>query len=209
MKKQLLLIILFGTFFCFRASAQDQGGGWDKRTNVYGVETRTNAFEVGAEYLLPGGGDFGNVYKNGFGGALRYRFGVAQYKSLLVSAGYNTFKGEVALPGNNAPVNVRANFIPIKVGMKFGLSDYVYLAGEVGTTIGLGVKGIDDVNLFVRDSYQIKGALFNFAPSFGILIPSKNKNYLDLSIRYEGMSVNRDFNFFTGIRAAYGFNIAR
>ncbi|OOQ56427.1 hypothetical protein BC343_18425 [Mucilaginibacter pedocola] len=180
----------------------------DKRTNVYGVETRTNAFEVGADYLLPAG-NFGNVYNNGFGGVVRYRFGVAQYKSIMASVGYNTFKGEVILPGNNPKASVRANFIPIKIGAKFGLSNYLYLAGEMGATVALGVNGRDNVNEYVRDTYQIKGALFTVAPSFGVLIPSKNKNYFDLSVRYEGYSYKQSFTFFTGLRAAYAFNIAR
>jgi len=204
MKKILLFSIAFGVFYCSKLSAQQM----DKRTSVYGVDKRTSSIEAGIEYLMPHG-DFGKIYDNGFGGVIRYRYAVSEFKSLLASVGYNTFKGQVVLPGNNPAVDVRANFIPIKIGLKFGLSNYLYAAGEIGGTVGLGVSGVDKINPYVKDLYQIKGALFNFAPTFGVLIPAKNKNYLDLSIRYEGMSYARDVKFFTGIRAAYGFNIAR
>lgn len=203
MKKVLLFCLVSGIFFASQVSAQD------KRTSVYGVERRTNALEVGAEYLIPGG-DFGKVYNdNGFGAAVRYRFAVTEFNSLLVSVGYNTFKGKLALPGNNPVVDIRNNFIPIKVGMKFRFLKYAYLAGEFGGTIALGITNLDKINPYVAQQYQMKGVALNFVPTFGFQIPANNKNYIDLSIRYEGMSYQQDVKFFTGIRAAYAFDIAR
>jgi hypothetical protein len=203
MKKIILSAIAAGVLFCFtQASAQD------KRTSEFGVDKRTNSLEIGVDYLMPYG-DFGKIYDDGVGAAIRYRVGITEGKSLLASVGYNTFKGQLVLPGNNPKTDLRANFLPIKVGMKFQLFKYVYVAGEIGPTFALGVQGTDNINSFVADDYKINGLLFNFAPSVGVLIPAGGKNYIDLGIRYEGMTSNLHSIFFTGIRAAYTFDIAR
>ena len=203
MKKNILIYILLAGFFNLsKLSAQD------KRTSIYGVEMRTNSLEVGAEYLKPSG-DFSNVYNNGFGASLRYRFALSEHKSLLASVGYNTFKGEVDLHGTNPIVGLHANFIPVKVGLRFRFFKYVYAAGEIGTVIKLGISGIEDVNEYARDEYRIKGLLFDFAPTLGVQIPTTGKNYLDIGFRYEGMTNSQQQIFFTGIRASYAFNIKR
>ncbi|TCC99093.1 hypothetical protein EZ449_21440 [Pedobacter frigidisoli] len=204
MKRSIQLsTIVFGLFFCFsHALAQD------KRTSEIGVEKRTNALEIGVEYLK-GLGDFGDIYDNGIGGAVRYRFGVTEHKSLLASVGYMNFMGNLALPGNNKAVDLNARFIPIKIGMKFRFLKYVYVAGEIGGTIALGVKGVENINSFVASQYEIKGTLFNYTPTIGVQIPTTGKNYVDLGIRYEGMIIDQRSTSFFGIRAAYAFDVAR
>ncbi|MFD0793427.1 hypothetical protein ACFQZX_07340 [Mucilaginibacter litoreus] len=201
MKRKLLIVTVLVTICRFSALAQD------KRTSVYGVERRTNSFEIGAEYLM-GQGDFGKIYKNGFGGAIRYRFAITEFKSLLASIGYTNFNGKVILPGN-PEVDVSAGFIPVKIGMKFRFLKQVYFAWELGPTIALGVNGTDKINPYVAADYKINGVLFNFAPTLGVQIPTTNKNYIDLGFRYEGMVLKSDPKFFTGIRAAYAFDVAR
>jgi len=202
MKKVLLYTAVLCILSAF-APAQAQ----DKRTTEFGVEQRTNALEVGAEYLMPQG-NFSNVYDNGFGAAVRYRLGLTANNSMIASIGYMRFKGQVVLAGNNPAADVNANFIPLKIGLKFRFLKYIYAAGEIGGTISLGVNGTDQINSLVVDQYRIKGFLLNFAPTIGVQIPVKAKNYLDLGIRYEGMTSGDPF-YFTGIRAAYAFNLAR
>lgn len=203
MRKFLLFSFLLVALFAFRVLAQD------KRTSVYGVERRTNSLEIGADYLLPHG-DFGKVYNNdGFGADVRYRFAITEFKSLLVSVGYNSFTGKLALPGNNPVVDIGNKFIPIKVGMKLRFLNYAYVAWDIGGAIALGVSNINKINPYVAQSYQMKGFAFDFAPSFGFQIPAYKKNYVDLSMRYEGMSYQQSVKFFTGIRAAYAFDIPR
>jgi len=203
MKKILLFSFLLAALFAFRVSAQD------KRTSVYGVERRTNSLEAGADYLIPAG-DFGKVYNNnGFGADVRYRFAITEFKSLIVSVGYNSFTGKLALPGNNPVVDIGNKFIPIKVGMRFRFLQYVYISGEFGGTIALGVSNLNKINPYVAQEYQMKGFAFDFAPTFGFQIPTVKKNYVDLSIRYEGMSYQQSVKFFTGLRAAYAFDIPR
>jgi len=203
MRKIIQSTIAIGMLFCFtRASAQD------KRTSEYGVDKRTNSLEIGAEYLMPQG-DFSNIYDSGFGAAVKYRFAITEFKNITASVGYNTFKGQLDLHGSNPVVDLRASFIPIKIGMKFRFLKYVYAAGEIGSVINLGVDGVENINALARENYKIKGLLFDFAPSVGVQIPADGKNYIDLGIRYEGMINNQQSMYFTGIRAAYAFNIAR
>lgn len=180
----------------------------DKRTSEYGVDKRSNALEVGVEYLKTYG-DFGDIYGDpGVGAAVRYRFGISEYKSLIASIGYVRFKGQLVLGGSNPNVDLNTSFIPIKVGLKFRFMKVLYAAGEFGGSIPLGVNGIENVNSLVADEYEIKGPYFNFTPTLGVQIPMKNKSYIDLGIRYEGMT-NQSTIFFSGFRAAYAFGIAR
>jgi len=181
----------------------------DKRTTVFGVEMRTNALEIGAEYLSPMK-DMKELFGEfSYGIAARYRFGITEHKSLLFSLGYEQFKGgKVQGYTPNTSYTTSLGLIPVKFGLHFKVIKTLYIAGETGVSISTGVPNYDKYGGTNINDYKFSTVMFNFSPSIGFQLPLANKNYIDLSARYEGIA-DQGLRSFAGFRAAYALNISR
>lgn len=201
--KSLWCLIATMALLCAKVNAQD------KRTDEFGVEKRINAFEISADYNMPEG-TFADIYKNsGFGVNAGYRYGLTQDLSLISSIGYMNFTTTVFNGRNMPDVDLSAHLIPVKGGLKMNFVKFLYAAAEVGFTFKAGLKGEENINSLLGDRYHLNGFMFNWAPRVGVNVPVKGKNYVDLSIRYEGMSNTPDVYSFTSVRLLFGFNSPR
>lgn len=128
-----------------------------------------NKLGIGLEFGLPLG-DFGDEYSIAFGGAGKFERKVSKQFGVTVTAGYTSLyfkKNLVEGWFDEDAVGV----VPIKAGGKyyFGAAQNIYLEGEVGALIDIGVAQLD----------------FIYSPGIGISFPVSDKSAIDAGVRYE------------------------
>jgi hypothetical protein len=161
---------------------------------------------VGADVLLPMGG-FSDVNKLGFGGTVRFQYNVTPMAAVGGEAGYFTWGGK-DLGGVSGP---SFHGIPVRAFGKY------YFMPEGGPR----VYGMAELGIFFGSSGEVSYTIpgygtisggggsttgFNFCPVVGVEIPvSGGKNAVDLSVRYDGISVSGGTNGSLGFRVGYTF----
>jgi hypothetical protein len=171
-KGSILIFLLFLTILSVRA----QSG--NKTTVSFGTELGI-PFNTGThDYLKTR--DF---YQDGISGILKLEVPITSSLHFIASGGYSYFHTNVHLfyidmmayyPGytsnSNPPSPPSYKFIPLKGGLQYYYSKYMYIGGEMGASIS--------VNAVSKTSFIYSGGL-------GGVIPFNPKSGLDISVRYE------------------------
>ncbi|MBC8987608.1 outer membrane beta-barrel protein [Pedobacter sp. N36a] len=175
MKKLFLLTAIAGIFAFSNAQAQ-------KDPAMNGPK-----LGIGAEFAFPMG-NFGDLYKMGYGGSLLYQHPVAPNLNLTANAGYLSFKAKDIFGGGTSGV------IPVKVGARYFVAENFYLNGEIGAAFSTEDGG---------------GTKFAYSPGAGLEFPVADKASIDLGVRYEGWSKGDGLvtPSFIGVRAAFNFGL--
>ncbi|MES2274448.1 MAG: hypothetical protein V4592_00380 [Bacteroidota bacterium] len=143
------------------------------------------AFSVGPELGFPSQ----SVYNIGYGASAKIEFPIAGKIGLSLTGGYSRFnyKGSIISSfGSQKP----SSFIPLKGGIRYGVSTGFYLEAEGGNVI-------ETTSSFTNPSRN----LFAFSIGPGFLFKLSDKQSIDLGIRYEQWSKNALKQ--TAIRVAY------
>lgn len=176
MKKVFLLTAIAGIFAFSNVNAQS------KDPAMNGPK-----LGIGAEFAFPMG-NYGDLYKMGYGGSLNYQHPVAPNLNLTVSAGYLGFKTKDFLGFSGT-----SGYIPVKVGARYFVAENFYLNGEIGAAF---------------DASKGDGTSFIYSPGAGVEFPVADKSSIDLGVRYEGWG--KQFGVtpsFIGVRAAFNFGL--
>jgi hypothetical protein len=171
MKKLLIIITLIGgtIFTTFAQSSMPAGSSFADKSR----------FSIGLEVGVPVG-ETANVYNFGIGGSLKYETPIAAATLFSISAGYTS------LAANQHHSNESFGFVPVKVGIKYYLSQGFYAEGQLGATFYVGSGG----------SFNY----FDYSPGIGYTL---NRNF-DIGLRYEGWVRGITISQI-GFRAAYNF----
>lgn len=178
MKKLVLLAAIAATFAFSKVSAQKKDPAMSGQK-----------FGIGVDFAFPTG-NFGDVYKLGYGGSLQFQTPIAEKLNFTASAGYLTFTGKEIIAGSNLKFP-RFNVIPVKAGIRYFLAENFYAGGELGAAFGTS-----------NDS----GTAFVYTPNIGVEFPVSDKGSFDLGVRYEAWSNDGTLRFF-GVRLAYNFGL--
>ena len=155
------------------------------------AQTGKNQIGVGLEVGLPMG-DFGDAFKTGFGGSLKYLHGVGSAGQVTLTTGYTTFSAKDVPSGYSA----HASIIPILVGYRHNFSG-VYVEPQLGYGIyGSKVKGGG------LDESDSNGA-FTWAIGAGYAMAEG----LDLGVRYQSASKDGGTTSLIGFHVAYNFSL--
>ena len=173
MKKAILSAILL-TFIISFAKAQSG----NKTTWSLGPEVNF-PFNTG----VSDDGETRAYYQNGIGGALKVELPVSQALHITASAGYVHYFTNIhylyldpltyvagGSDDNNLPKPPPYLFLPIKAGLQYYYSKYMYLDAQTGAAIKL--------NSVSKTSLIYSGGL-------GGVIPFSPKSGLDIGVRYE------------------------
>ncbi|MGY4384596.1 opacity protein-like surface antigen [Pedobacter sp. UYP24] len=171
MKKYLVPLVLFCLLGSFAAQAQKSGP-------VLGI---------GFDFAFPQS-NFGNHANYGTGPSIVYQNGITKSLNYTFSVAYLRFNGD----GEFLNVKYRESFVPIKVGLRYFFSEYIYGGGEAGVS-------------FSSANGSGSGTSFAYAPTLGVEFPVSNKGSIDLGVRYEGWSRSSGARSFIGLRAGYNF----
>ncbi|MEJ2901810.1 outer membrane beta-barrel protein [Pedobacter panaciterrae] len=173
MKKVFLLTAIAGLFAFSSVKAQKD------------VAMTGPKLGIGAEFAFPMG-DFGDVYKLGYGGSLLYQHPVATNLNLTGSAGYLSFKAKDEFGGGSY------GSIPVKAGARYFVAENFYIGGELGAAFSTESGG---------------KTAFAYSPGIGIEFPVSDGGAIELGGRYEGWSANSTTSSFIGLRLAYNFGL--
>jgi opacity protein-like surface antigen len=168
--KKMLLMMLITSGIALTAKAQ---------------EYPRTAFSIGPEMGLPSN----SVYNFGYGASAKIEIPVAGKIGLSFTGGYSTFNYKSSLIGAFGP-QAPSKFIPLKAGLRYGVSTGLYLEVEGGDVI-------ETTSNFTNPSRN----LFAFSIGPGFLFRLSQKQNIDLGFRYEQWSKNALKQ--TAIRVAY------
>ena len=151
--KRLVIGLLFG--FIAQVSTAQQTSN-----TPYPVRPRVN---LDLEVSFPGG-DYGDLFDVGFGGAGGLDIPVTRALYATGSAGVTSFYRKDS---------ETRTYIPMKVGAKYYFSRMIYGQAEIGTSVGV---------------QQGAGTAFIFAPGAGISYPVTERSSVNMGVRYESWS---------------------
>ena len=160
-------------------------------------------FGIGAEGLLPTGGQLKNISNIGLGGTARLQYGINNNVALTLTSGYYNFFGKenTATYTNGTSVTRVTNkavdfgMVPVKAGIKAYIANGFYIAGEAGA--GFETK---DAYRGVTGDYNGKATKLILAPGLGYSFKT-----WDIGARYENYSGNNNNYGAASLRIAYGF----
>ncbi|HKG08787.1 MAG TPA: hypothetical protein VKB19_20115 [Pedobacter sp.] len=152
-----------------------------------GQSVKDSKLGIGAEFLLPFGDNAGLV-DYGVGASLQYQHTLAEQVRLSLSVGYIDFSGKEVFVG----VKYDEGYVPIKAGLKYFISTYIYAAGEGGVAISTA-------------NGSGSGTAFAYSAGAGTEFPVGQSNTLDFGLRYEGWSRSNGTRSFAGLRAGFNF----
>lgn len=156
----------------------------------------TTNLSVGAEIGLPTG-NFSGISAIGAGASIKLDLPVFNQFALSLNAGYMNFFGR----RNQVLIVKDLTYIPLKVGLKYFLSEGFYAEAQLGA--GLPVN-------------QGQKTLFVWSPGVGNIFKLPGKGLLDVGLRYEAWTGRNDeIQFlnrsnskgFAGLRVAYAFEL--
>ncbi|HEU0111953.1 MAG TPA: outer membrane beta-barrel protein [Flavisolibacter sp.] len=158
---------------------------------VANAQTGNNAIGIGAEINLPMG-DFGDAFKTGFGGSLKYLHGVGSAGQVTLTTGYSVFK----MKDGDDDFDVTSSIIPILAGYRHNFSG-LYVEPQVG----YGIYGAK-VKMLGEEESDSEGA-FTWAIGAGYAM----QQGLDLGVRYQSASKDGSSTSFIGFRVGYNFSL--
>jgi len=160
---------------------------------VANAQSGKNQFGIGLEIGLPMG-DFGDAFKTGFGGTVKYLHGVGSAGQVSLTSGYQKF-GAKDLPSETS---ASASIIPILLGYRHNFSG-LYLEPQ----LGYGIYGY---------KYDFGGTIGSGSDSEGAFTWAIGAGYameqgLDLGVRYQSASKDGSTTSFIGLRVGYNFSL--
>jgi hypothetical protein len=155
------------------------------------AQTGKNQVGIAFEAGLPMG-DFGDAFKTGFGGSIKYLHGVGSAGQVSLTSGYTTFSAK-DLP---ADYSVKASIIPILVGYRHNFS-----GAYVEPQVGYGIYGS-----------KVKGGGFDESSSDGAFTWAIGLGYameqgLDIGARYQSASKDGSTTSLVGLHIGYNFSL--
>ena len=156
------------------------------------AQTGKNQIGVGVEVGLPMG-DFGDAFKTGFGGSVKYLHGVGSAGQISLTTGYTTFSTKADLPDG---YSLKASIIPILAGYRHNFS-----GAYVEPQLGYGIYGFKAKGGGESES-ESEGA-FTWAIGAGYAL----QQGLDLGVRYQSASKDGSTTSLIGFRVGYNFSL--
>lgn len=132
------------------------------------------AFSIGPELGFPSN----SAYSIGYGASAKIEFPVAGKFGLSLTGGYSRFHYKSSFTGAFG-AQEPSSFVPLKAGVRYGVSTGFYLEAEGGSII-------ETTGAFINPSRN----LFAFSVGPGFLFRISDKQSVDLGIRYEQWSKN-------------------
>lgn len=173
MKRIFLAVAI--TAICTGAFAQKET---DKKIN----------FSAGPEIGFATG-NFNTTHSVGIGATIQGEFYMAPSTNFTITTGYISYAGRSAGTGIK---NKTAGIIPLKIGVKYFLSQGFYGAAQLG------------VGFFSGYSFY-KGTGLAYTPTLGYEFDTKSGKAVDASFKYDGYSRNGTGLGAIGFRLAYRF----
>jgi hypothetical protein len=173
MKKIILLMALTGLVCFSKVNAQSNDDG--------------PKLGIGVDFAFPVGA-YADAANYGVGGSLLYQHPLAENLRLTVNVGYLKFNGKEVFVG----VKFREGYVPIKAGLKYFFTDYIYGAAEAGVAISTA-------------NGSGTGTAFAYSPGIGTELPVGKRQSLDFGVRYEGWSRSNGMRSLVGLRAGFNF----
>ncbi|NOT90379.1 hypothetical protein [Ferruginibacter sp.] len=170
MKKIFLAVAI--TAICTGAYAQSES---DKKFH----------FSVGPEVGFATG-DFNVTHSVGVGATVQAEYNVGGTSNVTLTTGYMSYAGKSAGAGIKFKA---AGIIPLKVGLKYFLSEGFYGAAQIGA--GFFNNG--------------GGTAFAYTPMIGYEFNAKSGQAIDAGLKYDGYSKNGSGLGSVGVRIAYKF----
>lgn len=171
MKKYFVLILLCMVFGSIAVQAQKRGPG----------------IGLGFDFAFPQN-NFGNSANYGAGPSILFQKGISSNLNYIISVTYLRFHGD----GVFENVEYREGFVPMKAGLRYFFSEYLYGGGEAGISLS-SANGTGS------------GTSFAYAPTIGVEFPVSNGSSVDAGIRYESWSRSTGTRSFIGLRAGFNF----
>lgn len=147
--------------------------------------------------------NIGSRYTVSLGASVRYDLLLTHKSYLTASVGFNEFLlADGATTTQTAILNYPVHplqTLPIKLGYKY-LMKHFYVQMEFGETILVNKT----------EQYATKSNAFTYAPQFGLIFNTKNHNFIDAGLRYEGVSSfynDTDKYNFWALHVAYAFKL--
>ena len=172
---RILSIILF---FCIAHTAVGQN---------HPMPVRPKA-SIGGEIAIPTG-IFADLFSIGIGGSGKLEVPITAAFYATATAGFTSFYTRNSRLGGSINDNNRS-YVPLKLGGKYYLSEFVYGEAEAGVSVGIQEDS--------RNS-------FAWGPGFGIAYPINDKSAVDVGVRYEKWSRHGTNLNQVGLRIAYQF----
>ena len=180
MKRLLLSLAISGIFAFSTVSAQTKESAWHGQQLSFG-------FDAAAPV-----GDFSDFHKFGLGLSVQFQTPIAKNLNFTASVGYLNFTGKEYLRTGYLIIKENnLSAVPVKVGVRYFISDKFYAGAELGAAFGTSDNA---------------GTMAVYSPNIGFQLPLANKKAIDLGLRYEGWA-NNGSSAFVGLRAAYNFGI--
>jgi hypothetical protein len=132
--------------------------------------------------------NFGSNANYGVGPSLLLQNPINSNLNFTVNVGYLRFNGDPVFTN----IKYREGFVPIKAGLRYFLTEYIYASGEAGVSISTA-------------NGNGSGLAFAYNPTIGVEFPVSDKGSIDAGIRYESWSRSRGTRSFIGLRAGYNF----
>ncbi len=153
---------------------------------VCAQDKKTLDISAGVELGLPMG-DFGKAQGLGIGASLQGDYAISNVLKVTANIGYMSFLGKKSESEGVSVKSKALNFIPIRVGAKYFVTEAIHVGAQVG------------VGMFSGGGNATSG--FNFSPQVGYMLSEK----LDLTLKYDNTSKDGGSLGFIGLRAAYHF----
>ena len=188
---KLICLVLFFSFF-LAVSAQAQSVP-DTMRLALGIDGGVPVGNISGRYVAMAGA------------SIRFDYPIGKKSYVTASIGYNNFYlGNGSVTTQQAILNVPVPMlqtVPVKLGYKYFLIKGFYVQVEAGETL--------IANKFAE--YATNSYAFTYSPQFGILFKLKHPhNYIDVGVRYEGVSSfyndNDKYNFWAA-HVSYAFNL--
>jgi hypothetical protein len=156
------------------------------------AQTGNNQIGIAAELALPMG-DFGDIAKTGFGGLVRFGYGIGTAGQVTLTTGYTSFGTKDEFLNPDEKLNWR--IIPILVGYRHHFSGFY-----VEPQLGYGIYGFkdEDAGVSISDS---EGA-FTYGGGLGY-----SKSGFEGGIRYQAGSKDGSTTSYFGIHVGYNFSL--
>ena len=154
----------------------------------------SNAIGIGADLGLPMG-DFGDIAKFGIGGYVKFLYGIGEAGQLTLTTGYQSYKAKDEYTEFFEADKINFSIIPVLVGYRHNFNGF-YVEPAVGYgSFGTKIKAED---------IDVSGSNGGFAYAAGVGFA---KSGFDVSVRYQGISVNSSNISLIGIRIGYNISL--
>lgn len=151
-----------------------------------------NKVGIGGEVAIPAGGDFGKGFNTGFGGWIKFQFGISNSGSVSFSSGYTSFTAKGSSSQESASIAV----LPMLLGYRHFITQGIYVEPQAGYGS-------------YRARYSIGGqsasgsqGAFTYAIGGGYEF-----NNIDFGIRYQNGTIEGVSYGNVALRIGYNFSI--